>query len=93
MLTTLGIVCFLAVIGNRLVEALVTPLFEKYGWDKFYIMLIAWVLTTGLVLLSGANLFEQYFDSVLAGKILTGVLAGGGANLLHDIFDVIPKTT
>jgi len=90
MLETLAVVAFLATIGNRLVEAVVTPLFDKYKWDKFLIMYVTWVITTGLVLLSGTNLFEGYLGSVLAGKILTGILAGGGANFLHDIFDQKP---
>lgn len=87
LLTTLGIVVFLSTIGNRLVEGLITPLFDRYKWDKFILLYVSWVVCTGLVLLSGANLFAGYFNSALAGKILTGVVSGFGANVLHDLFD------
>ena len=93
MLETLAVVLFLATVGNRLVEALVTPLYEKFGWDKFSIMYVAWVLTSVLAYLSGANLFVDYFSSAIVGKLLTGLVAGGGANFIHDIFDKEPKET
>ena len=84
---TLGIVIGMMVLANRLVAALVTPLFEKYGWDKFWLMFVSWALSGVFVWLTGVNLFAAYIPNVLVGKILTAVVAGGGANLLHDLTD------
>ncbi len=35
--TILGIVIGMMVLANRLVAMLVTPIFDKYGWDKFWL--------------------------------------------------------
>jgi len=83
----LVIALFLVVVANRLVEALIVPVFDKLAWDKFSIQYIAWLVGGLLVWLSGVNLFSAYLPDPLAGQILTAVLSGGGATLLHDIFD------
>ena len=83
----LAIVIGFMVLANRLVEALITPLYDKFGWDKFTIMYIAWVLSGVLVFLANVNLFEFIMPNVLIGQILTAIVAGGGANLLHDLTD------
>jgi len=85
---TLGIVIGMMVLANRLVAALITPIFDKYGWDKFWLMFVSWAIAGVLVWLSGVNLFAAYFPSEIVGKVLTAVVAGGGGNLLHDLTDV-----
>jgi len=86
-IATLGVVIGFMVLANRLVEMLVTPVFEKYSWDKFWLMYPSWILSGVFVWLSGVNLFTAYIPDVLIGKILTAVVAGGGSNLLHDLVD------
>jgi hypothetical protein len=86
-LAVLGVVIGFMVLANRLVEMLITPLFDKYGWDKFWLMYPSWILSGVFVWLSGVNLFTAYIPDVLIGKILTAVVAGGGSNLLHDLVD------
>jgi len=86
-ITVLGIVIGMMVLANRLVAMLVTPLFDKYGWDKFWLMYPAWILSGVLVWLTGVNLFAAYIPNALVGQILTAIVAGGGANLLHDLTD------
>ena len=84
---TLGIVIGMMVLANRLVAALITPIFDKYGWDKFWLMFVSWALSGVFVWLTGVNLFVAYIPNALVGKVLTAVVAGGGANLLHDLTD------
>jgi hypothetical protein len=81
----LAIVIGFMVLSNRLVEALITPIFEKYELDRFWLMYIAWAVSGVLVALSGVNLFAEIMPSAIVGQVLTAVVAGGGANLLHDI--------
>ena len=87
-IATLGIVIGMMVLANRLVAALITPIFDKYGWDKFWLMFVSWALSGVFVWLTGVNLFAAYIPNALVGKVLTAVVAGGGANLLHDLTDV-----
>ena len=84
---TLGIVIGMMVLANRLVAALITPIFDKYGLDKFWLMFVSWALSGVFVWLTGVNLFAAYIPNALVGKVLTAVVAGGGANLLHDLTD------
>ena len=85
--TVLGIVIGFMVLANRLVAALITPIFDKYSLDKFWLMFVAWALAGVFVWLANVNLFAAYIPAELVGKILTAVVAGGGSNLLHDLTD------
>ena len=82
----LAMAAFLATITNRLVEGLIKPVFAKYGWDKFWLMYIAWFIAAGLVFAAGINLFPGVFTDSIIGLLLTALVAGGGANLLNDLF-------
>ena len=83
----IAFVAAFAVIGKGLVDALVTPVFEKYALDKFWLLYVAWFLAGVLVFLTGANLFASLIPSLVAGKILTAVCAGVLSNVLHDVSD------
>ena len=83
----LAIVIGFMVLANRLVAALITPFFDKYNWDKFPLMYVAWVIAGVLVFLANINLFAAFNPNELIGKILTALVAGGGSNLLHDLTD------
>ena len=78
---------YLVVISNRLVAGLITPIFDRYEWDKWLLQYIAWAFGAGLVALTGANLFEGQFLYPVVGQVLTALAAGGGANILHDFLD------
>ena len=54
--TILGIVIGMMVLANRLVAMLITPLWEKYGWDKFWLAYPAWILAGVFVWFTGVNL-------------------------------------
>ena len=81
------IAAFLAIVAKRLVDGLITPLFDRYDWDKFALKYIAWAVAGALVWASGVNLFEAYLPGVLLGQIMTAIVGGGGANFLHDLFN------
>ena len=83
----LSIVIGFMVLANRLVEALITPIFDKYEIDKFWLLYVAWVLSGVLVFLANVNLFAGIIPNELIGKVLTAIVAGGGSNLLHDLVD------
>lgn len=85
--TLLGIVIGMMVLANRLVAMLVTPIFDKYGWDKFWLTYPAWILAGVFVWLTEVNLFASFIPNALIGQILTAIVAGGGSNLLHDLTD------
>jgi hypothetical protein len=83
----LAVVIGFMVLSNRLVAALITPIFDKYELDKFWLMYVGWVFAGILVWLAQVNLFVEFMPDPLVGKILTAITAGGGGNLLHDLTD------
>ena len=85
--TVLGIVIGMMVLANRLVAMLVTPIFDKYSLDKFWLAYPAWILAGVFVWLTEVNLFASFIPNQLIGQILTAIVAGGGSNLLHDLTD------
>ena len=85
--TILEIVIGMMVLANRLVAMLVTPIFDKYSLDKFWLAYPAWILAGVFVWLTGVNLFALIVPNPLIGQILTAIVAGGGSNLLHDLTD------
>ncbi len=93
MVEPLVIAIFLATVANRLIDALVVPLYERFGWDKFSLRYVSWVVGGALVFVSGVNLFVAYLPDVLTGQILTAIVAGGGANFIADLFNSAPKRT
>jgi len=80
---------FLALVANRLVEALIKPIFERFKWDGFWLMYVAWAIAGGLVALTNANIFAAFIPNQVVGRVLTAIVSGGGANLLHDLFDAL----
>jgi len=90
MIQGLIIISFLAIVANRLVEAIFAPIFERVkalAPHKFWLMYVAWGVAGGLVWLSGVNVFETFIPVPIAGQVLTALVAGGGANFIHDLFD------
>ena len=83
----LAVVLGFMILANRLVSMLVTPIFDKYKLDKFWLMYVAWAFSGILVAFSQVNLFAEFIPSSVIGLVLTAVTAGGGANLLHDLTD------
>jgi len=87
LLTAAG---FLSLVANRLVEGLVTPIFTKFGWEKFWLMYVAWAIGGVLVGVSGVNLFAVVPGAdvpATLGLILSGLVAGGGSNFMNELFD------
>ena len=85
--SVLAMLLGISVLANAIIEALITPIFEKYNLDKFWLMYIAWVVAGVLTFLGGINLFEAVFASPMVGLVLTAIIAGRASNILHDLTD------
>ena len=92
-LAALTVALFLATVANRLTEALIVPVFEKFKWDKFWLLYVSWVVAGIIVAFSGVNLFADYIPNPVTGQILTAIVAGGGANFIADLFNNQQKPT
>jgi len=72
----LSVVIGFMVLANRLVEALVTPIFDKFELNKFWLMYIAWGVAGVFVGLAGVNLFADIMPNEIVGL-----------NILHNLVD------
>jgi hypothetical protein len=82
-----AIAAFMATVSNRLVAGLVTPIWEKFNLDNFWLMYVAWAVGGILVWITHVNIFADFVPNPLTGQILTALVSGGGANIIHDLFD------
>ena len=88
---------FLIVVSNRLVEGLIKPLFERLGWDSFWLMYVSWGVGGLLVALGEIDLFATVLPAVIwgvlpghvVGIVLSALVAGGGANLVNDLLKAL----
>lgn len=92
---------FLVLASNRIVEGLIKPLFDRYTWDTFWLMYVAWLVSGMLAALGEINLFGAILPATIwgilpgriVGIVLTAIVAGGGANLINDLLDAISSRT
>lgn len=79
----------IAVFGERITEYFITPLFEKAGWDKAWLLYVGALPGFILCMAARIDLFAMLGVALpyYLGVIATGLVVGGGANLVHDIFD------
>jgi len=80
---------FIAVFGERVVEYFITPLFEKMGWNKAWLLYVGALPGFILSMAAQIDLFATLGVPIMypLGIIATGLAVGGGANLVHDIFN------
>ena len=77
----------IATLANAAIEAIVAPIFDKYAWDKFWLMYVAWAIAGVLAFLGKVNLFGAVFADPIIGQVLTAIIAGRASNILHDLAD------
>ena len=83
----LALLLGISTLANAIVAAIVSPFFEKYSLDNFWIMYISWVVAGALVFLANVNLFAGVFENQIVGLIVTAIIAGRASNILHDLTD------
>ena len=84
---------FLALVANRLIEAVVQPVKQRYpALDLWWLVYVAWLVGGALSFAAGVNLFAPVLPTLapLAGQVLTAVVVGGGATLISDLFPPKP---
>lgn len=76
----------LVVINNRVIEAIVAPIKDRYpDLDLWFMMYVSWATGAALSVLAGLNLLDTVFANPLVGLVLTAIVVGGGSNLVADV--------
>lgn len=84
---------FLALAANRIIEAFVKPVKQRYpNLDLWWLIYVSWIGGGALSFLAGVNLFAALLPTLnpTVGLVLTALVVGGGANLISDLFPAVP---
>jgi hypothetical protein len=87
----LGAALVAAFVIERLVEAVIAPLFDKFKWDRFWLLYIAWAVGGGLAWATGLNALPVFAESAVVGRVLTCMLVGLGSSFIYDLVDNQPS--
>ena len=90
-LTVLAGAVVLAIILEKLFEAIFTPLWDHFKWDTFYKLYAAIVVGTAVGMLTGLNAVPTLFVAApVAGRVLTALFIGCGPSFIYDLVDGLP---
>ncbi len=84
---------FLALAANRVIEAIVAPVKQRYpNLDLWWLIYVSWIGGGALSFAAGVNLFATLLPALnpTVGLVLTALVVGGGANLISDLFPAAP---
>lgn len=82
-IVALGVLSFLVM---RLVDGLVKPLFDHFGWDHKWLFYVSFVIGGPVFWLSGLNVLPIFPEKyVVAGRVLTCLAGGLGPSGVYDL--------
>jgi len=80
-----------AFVVERLVAALITPVYEHTGWDRFSLIYVAWGIGSALAWATGLNALPVFAAAPVVGRILTCMVVGLGSSFIYDLVDKTPS--
>jgi uncharacterized membrane protein len=75
----------------KLIEALVSPLWDKYGLDRFWLLYVGFVPTAALAWFTGLNVLPVFAEAPIVGRVLTCLAMGFGPSFLWDLTEIPQK--
>lgn len=90
-LGALGAALVAAFVIERIVDAIVSPLFDKLGWDRFWLLYVAWAVGSGLAWATGLNALPVFAEVPAVGRVLTCMVVGLGSSFIYDLVDQTPS--
>ena len=76
-----------AFIVQKLVEAIVTPLFVARGWNRVGLFYVGLVLGALAGWATGLNFLPMFHDPAWAGRVLSCLAIGLGTSFIYDLAD------
>ena len=86
----LGAAVAAAFVIYKLVGAVVTPLWERYGLDAFWLAYIALAIGAPLAWFTGINALPVFGVAPVVGRVLTCLIIGLGPSFIYDMLDQEP---
>jgi len=86
----LGLAALAAFVIERLVEALVKPLWTHLKLNPVWLLYVAWAIGSPLAWFTGLNAFPVFAESALVGRVLTCLAVGLGSSFIYDLTDKAP---
>ena len=83
----LGVAVMASFVIMKLIEAIVSPLWDRLGWDRFWLLYVGLAIGAGVGWFTGLNCFPVFAESPLLGRVLTTLVIGLGPSFIYDIVD------
>lgn len=83
----LGVAIVASFVVMKLIEAIITPLWLRLGWDRFYLIYVSLLIGGGLAWYTGLNALPVFVVEPVVGRVLTCLAVGLGPSFLYDLTD------
>jgi hypothetical protein len=77
----------LSIIIEKLIAAIIQPIFVKFKWDTWYLLYVSFVVGGLLGWATGLNAFPTLFTVAWVGRLITSLACGAGPTFLYDLID------
>jgi hypothetical protein len=77
----------LSVIVEKLIAAIVQPVFLKLKWDTWWLLYVSFIVGGLLGWATGLNAFPTMFATAWVGRLITALACGAGPTFLYDMID------
>lgn len=88
---TLSAAIVAAFVLERLVDALVKPIWEHFELDNFWLLYIAWAIGSLGAYATGLNALPVFAAVPWVGRLLTCFVVGLGSSFIYDMVDNKPS--
>lgn len=89
-LAQLGAAIVAAFVIERLIDALVKPIWEHFALDKFWLLYVGAIGGGALAWATGLNALPVFGVSPVVGRVLTCLVVGLGSSFIYDLVDQTP---
>ncbi len=83
----LGVAIAAAWVLMKIIEAIISPLWERFELDRFWLLYVGLVIGGALGWFTGLNAFPVFVEAPLIGRVLTALVIGLGPSFIWDLLD------
>jgi len=83
----LGVAVAAAWVLMKLVEAIISPLWDRFKLDRFWLLYVALAIGAPLGWFTGLDAFPVFAQAPVIGRVLTALVIGLGPSTIWDMLD------
>jgi len=83
----LGVAVTVAWVLMKLVDAIISPLWDRFGLDRFWLLYVGLAISVPLGWFAGLDAFPVFSQVPPIGRVLTALVIGLGPSFIWDLTD------